>query len=62
MTTPKHEPIKELRYKLVIDMSMAYEDADNPDLMTASEVRDEAQSWLEDLGFKVDITVFNMGV
>lgn len=58
----EHEPIKELKYRVTVDLSMAYEDEDNPDLMSAGQVRDEVQSWLEDLGFKVDVTVFNMGV
>jgi len=58
----KHEPIKELRYRVTIDLSMAYEDENNPDLMSARALRYEVQSWLEDLGFKVDVTVFNYGV
>ena len=58
----KHEPIKELRYKVAVDLSMAYEDENNPDLMSARAVNDEVKSWLEDLGFKVNVNVFDMGV
>jgi hypothetical protein len=46
---------KSKKYLAILDLTYNYADSMDDDLFTADSVKCEITSWLEDLGFSVDI-------